>query len=513
MNPRSILSAAICLMLPLFLSPAATHYVDLNSANPAPPYSDWSTAATNIQDAINTSSDGDLILVTNGIYASGGQLVYGSLTNRVAITKPITVQSVNGPAVTVIEGNSASGGGALRCVFMSNGAFLSGFTLTNGTTLSTGDAYLDACGGGVWATNNSTAIVSNCVMIANAANNLGGGAYFGNIINCSIIQNSAYSGGGVAHSSVTNSLILSNSASAYGGGSYSATLTDCKVFSNTADYGGGTGMGSIYGCLVVSNQATEMGGAMFSPQNVVNCTIVFNVSTQGGGGVNGSSASSFYNNIIYYNTVSIGTTPNYSGLSAINNCCTAPMPSVSAVNYNNITNEPLFLASSSGDFHLQSNSPCINSGISPAPVSTDLDGNPRVVDELVDIGAYEYQTPTFILPYYWAQKYALPLDGTIDSDGDGMNNWQEAVAGTNPTNAASVLKMLSVSNSISGSIVKWQSVASKFYYLQRSTNLLVNPAFVSIYTNPPNLFFTTLSFVDTTATNGGPYFYRVQVQP
>jgi hypothetical protein len=72
-----------------------------------------------------------------------------------------------------------------------------------------------------------------------------------------------------------------------------------------------------------------------------------------------------------------------------------------------------------------------------------------------------------------------------------------------------VLQLASPSNSISGMIVAWQSVLLRHYDVQRTTNLAT--PFSTIATDVIAWGGTT-SYTDTTATNGGPYFYRVGIQ-
>ena len=132
----------------------------------------------------------------------------------------------------------------------------------------------------------------------------------------------------------------------------------------------------------------------------------------------------------------------------------------------------------------------------------------------MDMGAYEFQGPGMGEFIGWLQQHGLPTDGSTDyadSDGDGMNNWQEWIAGTNPTDDASVLQLKSPLDDGSGMRLTWQSVSGVTYYVQRSTNLLAQPAFSAIQSNLVGQAGLT-SYTDTTATNGGPFFYRIGVQ-
>ena len=284
------------------------------------------------------------------------------------------------------------------------------------------------------------------------------------------------------------STLSGNSAVNYGGGACGSTLNNCELNGNSAFAGGGAIYSTLNNCTLTGNSATYGGGAYCCLLN--NCIVYFNLDPNDGGNYE-----------------------PYDPSSTLNYCCTTPMPTIGV---GNITNAPLFVNYAGGNLRLQSNSPCINSGNNAYVVgSTDLDGHPRIVFGTVDIGAYEYQTPTSIISYAWLQQYGLPTDGSADHadlDGTGMNVYQDWVAGLNPTNALSVLKMLppAATNNPLGLVVSWQSVSNITYFLQRSTNLAAQPAFSTIQSNIVGQAGTT-SYTDTTATNAGPYFYRVGV--
>jgi hypothetical protein len=266
---------------------ATVLYVDLNSTNPMPPYADWSTAATNIQDAVDVATDGDQILVTNGVYQTGGRVVYGSLTNRVVIDKAVTMQSVSGPSVTVIRGYPELGDNAVRCVYLTNNATLTGFTLADGATRNNGDTDQEQSGGGLWCESTSVFAI-NCVLSNNAASASGGAVYQGILDNCTITGNTAGGGGGAYNSRLNSCTVSSNSTPNWwtagtGGGALSCVLSNCTLTGNEAFWiGGGADSCFLTNCALSGNSSYWGGGADSS--TLQSCVLSSNTAGQSGGG-------------------------------------------------------------------------------------------------------------------------------------------------------------------------------------------------------------------------------------
>ncbi len=503
----------------------------------------------------------DCVVARNSAFANGGGVYSGVLTNCTLQTNSAYLEGGgayqselngctlvgNAARTASIQPYAAAGGGAYdstltfctlsgnfstawgggvsssrlyHCTLSDNLAWYYGGGADSSTLQDctlTRNSALRGGGGVFWST------VTNCILSGNSAV-AGGGAYSGTLVDCILNGNRATGtntypqegGGGAYGSSLWNCTIASNSASAYGGGVLHATGLDydgapstvsgCLMMGNVAYQGGAAASCVLNNCAVIGNRATNSGGGVYSG-SLHNCTVAANSAAVNGG----ASGCSAINSILYFNEAA--TNPNYGRSefgSTLSYCCTTPKPASGA---GNITNAPQFVDFAGGDLRLQSNSPCINAGLnSGAPGPMDLDCNPRIVSGTIDMGAYEYQGQGSLISYAWLQQYEFPTDGSADfadADSDGMNNWEEWRCGTDPTNVASVLRMLSAAGAGTDITVTWQSVAGINYFLERSTNL--NSPFALLETNLPGQG-TATTFSDSNAAVIAPLFYRVGVR-
>lgn len=449
----------------LSLPVPGTRYVDAGTANPIAPYTNWATAARTIQEAVDVALTGDTILVTNGVYATGGRVMYGLLTNRVAVDKAIAIRSVNGPQFTSIQGRQPLGGAgdtAVRCVYLAANAALSGFTLTNGGTRASGDTAREMSGGGAWC-ESAAARLADCVVVGNYANSAAGGVYGGALSNCVLRGNITFRGGGFATASaasLNNCLVISNLAN-NGAGIYDASGGSCTV-NNSAVIGNTSGSG-----------LGDAGGVWGGRLN--NCTIAGNTSTYGAGG--GTYQSVLNNCIVYFNSGYYSA--NYTG-GSFTNCCTTPLPSTGNAN---IAFDPKFVNLAGGDVRLLATSPCINIGLnSVTPGTTDLDGNPRVYGGTVDLGAYEFQSdPVPVAPQFLTQPVSQTVFVgtnvvfTTTVSGSGPFRYQWTYQGNDVANATNAtLTLMNVQLSASGDYaVTVTNVAG--HITSTNAHLTVNP--------------------------------------
>ena len=259
-------------------------------------------------------------------------------------------------------------------------------------------------------------------------------------------------GGGIYISSssprLTHLAIDSNEAFFGGGGIYacysSAVLTNVSIRNNLSyGSGGGGGIASVsstslvlINVLIAKNQASAGGGihnsspysTIISYVTLTNVTISGNTATSimGGGGIINSPFANFtiQNSILWGNAegTTINSVRDYGTISYAY-CWVEGLPIAGGVVFNTV---PQFVSAANGDYHLQGTSPAIdyhfNCNAYVNGITTDLDGNPRIYNWTVDMGAYEYQGG--IKPDYNGIIYVNKKQTTGDKSG---RSWDYAV--------------------------------------------------------------------------------------
>jgi predicted outer membrane repeat protein len=247
-----------------------------------------------------------------------------------------------------------------------------------GLTITNGYVQTMCTGGSAIRCYDSSPTIRNCIITDNGAELVpeslcfcyGGAVY---------LQES--------NPAFVNSILKSNWVGGWGWGGaiycdYASTLTmnNCLVAQNTATQDDGSG-GAIY---------CDYGAEL----NITNCTIAHNAASEQGGGIwifqyLAPMVMNITSTVIWGNWPDQIYTPGADKgdvrYSDIEGGWPGHLPW-------NINRDPLFVDLEAGDYHLTWSSPCIDHGdpgITNDPNESDIDGEPRVVGDRIDIGCDE----------------------------------------------------------------------------------------------------------------------------
>jgi len=383
-----------------------------------------------IQAAINVAVNGDTVLVAPGTYYEAIDFM----------GKNITVTSSGGPGVTVID---AFGSNRSTVAFQNNetaAAVLSGFTLQDGAEIDIYNASPTIQGNvvlGTFATGDS----NYAIRISGGKSQIIGNLIYGG-------TTTVYIGSDTGVQLIGN--IISGPNSYYG--SVYLDFFGPLLIKQNAIFGSSTGIYinavGISPANVIQNLISAPTAVLRSYNDSAAIPLLFANNTMTGS--NGTVAiypadgSTFQNNIIVSTSTSAALGYGFNGgtWGAFTNNDVFSYtgqayggPDETGTN-GNISADPQFNNVLGNDFHLLGTSPAIGAGTTSVPglPKTDMDGDPRIIANRMDIGADEYKklTGTVVSPY--VLHFAAQLAGTTSAP--------QTVTLTNNTTTPTAIKLI-----------------------------------------------------------------------